>query len=77
VLWQHLSHTTYWNKRLWLIPIHRPKELHWVFVVAAVHERRLFLFDSLGERRGWRHNIQVCARCLCVSVTGSLSPSFC
>ncbi|KAJ7834258.1 hypothetical protein B0H14DRAFT_2363941 [Mycena olivaceomarginata] len=58
VLWQHLSHTTYWNKRLWLIPIHRPKELHWVFVVAAVHERRLFLFDSLGERRGWRHDIQ-------------------
>ncbi|KAJ7841922.1 hypothetical protein B0H14DRAFT_2359849 [Mycena olivaceomarginata] len=58
VLWQHLSHTTYWNKWLWLIPIHRPKELHWVFVVAAVHERRLFLFDSLGERRGWRHDIQ-------------------
>ncbi|KAJ7735882.1 hypothetical protein B0H14DRAFT_2639072 [Mycena olivaceomarginata] len=58
VLWQHLSHTTYWNKQLWLILIHRPKELHWVFVVAAVHERRLFLFDSLGERRGWRHNIQ-------------------
>ncbi|KAJ7339964.1 hypothetical protein DFH08DRAFT_704657 [Mycena albidolilacea] len=59
VLWRNLSHTTYWEKRLWLIPIHRPKDQHWVIVVAAVHEERLFFLDSLGERRGWRQDIQV------------------
>ncbi|KAJ7840589.1 hypothetical protein B0H14DRAFT_3457948 [Mycena olivaceomarginata] len=58
VLWRHLSHTTYWEKRLWLIPIHRPKDQHWVIVVAAVHEEHLFFLDSLGERRGWRQDIQ-------------------
>ncbi|KAJ7828501.1 hypothetical protein B0H14DRAFT_2228729, partial [Mycena olivaceomarginata] len=54
VLWRNLSHTTYWEKRLWLIPIHRPKDPHWVIVVAAVHEEHLFFLDSLGERGGWR-----------------------
>ncbi|KAJ7802891.1 hypothetical protein B0H14DRAFT_3488023 [Mycena olivaceomarginata] len=58
VLWRNLSHTTYWEKRLWLIPIHRPKDQHWVIVVAAVHEERLFFLDSLGEWRGWRQDIQ-------------------
>ncbi|KAJ7878778.1 hypothetical protein B0H14DRAFT_2341821 [Mycena olivaceomarginata] len=59
VLWRNLSHTMYWEKRLWLIPIHHPKDQHWVIVVAAVHKEHLFfLLDSLGEQRGWRQDIQ-------------------
>jgi hypothetical protein len=59
VLWEHLSHTRYWEKPVWVIPVHRPKEEHWVLVIAAVQENRLFFFDSLGHRTGWRQDIQV------------------
>ncbi|KAF7290656.1 hypothetical protein MIND_01305900 [Mycena indigotica] len=31
VLWHHLAPTEYWNKELWLIPIHRRQQQHWVF----------------------------------------------
>ncbi|KAJ7349923.1 hypothetical protein DFH08DRAFT_648893, partial [Mycena albidolilacea] len=58
VLWEHLSHTRYWEKPVWVIPVHRPKEEHWVLVIAAVQENRLFFFDSLGHHTGWRQDIQ-------------------
>ncbi|KAJ7770401.1 hypothetical protein B0H14DRAFT_2632553 [Mycena olivaceomarginata] len=48
----------YWEKPVWIIPVHRPKEEHWVLVVAAVQENRLFFFDSLGLRSGWRQDMQ-------------------
>lgn len=63
-LWRNLSHTKYWDKPLWLIPIHRAAEEHWVFVAVSVRDQRLFLFDSLAQRRGWRQDIQVCSRLL-------------
>jgi Ulp1 family protease len=44
---------------MWLIPIHRPDKLHWVFVLAAVREQKLFFFDSLASNSGWRRNIIV------------------
>ncbi|KAJ7839203.1 hypothetical protein B0H14DRAFT_3458801 [Mycena olivaceomarginata] len=58
VLWRFLSDTRYWEKPVWIIPVHRPKEEHWVLVVAAVQENRLFFFDSLGLRSGWHQDMQ-------------------
>ncbi|KAJ7344059.1 hypothetical protein DFH08DRAFT_701927, partial [Mycena albidolilacea] len=49
----------YWEKPVWVIPVHRPKEEHWVLVIVAVQENRLFFFDSLGNRTGWHQDIQV------------------
>jgi hypothetical protein len=59
-LWQHLSPTKYWEKQLWLLPIHRPDDEHWVFVAVAVHQQQLFFFDSLAQRQGWRRDLRVC-----------------
>jgi hypothetical protein len=58
-LWRHLSPTKYWEKRLWLLPIHRPDDEHWVFVAVAVHQQQLFFFDSLAQRQGWRKDLRV------------------
>ncbi|KAJ7309971.1 hypothetical protein DFH08DRAFT_719066 [Mycena albidolilacea] len=57
-LWRHLSPTKYWEKRLWLLPIHRPDDEHWVFVAVAVHQQQLFFFDSLAQRQGWRKDLR-------------------
>ncbi|KAJ7888403.1 hypothetical protein B0H14DRAFT_2337221 [Mycena olivaceomarginata] len=56
-VWKHTKTTSYWEKPMWLIPIHRPDELHWVFVLAAVREQKLFFFDSLASNSGWRRDI--------------------
>lgn len=58
-LWRSVEPTRYWEKPLWLIPIHRQNEEHWVLVVASVHEQTLWFFDSFGEHRGWRPDLQV------------------
>ncbi|KAJ7091547.1 hypothetical protein B0H15DRAFT_778059, partial [Mycena belliarum] len=58
-LWRRVAHTQYWEKPLWLIPIHRPSEEHWVLVVVVVPRRELFFFDSMASRGGWRRDLCV------------------
>ncbi|KAJ7632871.1 hypothetical protein FB45DRAFT_746128, partial [Roridomyces roridus] len=57
-LWRFVAPLKYWGKRLWLIPIHRQAEEHWVFAVVSVPDRRIFFFDSLSQRQGWRRDIR-------------------
>ncbi|KAF8166444.1 hypothetical protein K438DRAFT_1616889 [Mycena galopus ATCC 62051] len=57
-LWRNWHHTQYWDKRLWLLPIHRLTDEHWVFVVVSLQQQQLFFFDSLGQRKGWRRDIR-------------------
>ncbi|KAJ6606334.1 hypothetical protein DFH09DRAFT_896986 [Mycena vulgaris] len=57
-LWRHVSPSRYWEKDLWLIPIHRPNEEHWVLVVASIRQQQLWFFDSFSQRRGWRPDLQ-------------------
>ncbi|KAJ7739076.1 hypothetical protein DFH07DRAFT_752302, partial [Mycena maculata] len=57
-LWRHVADTKYWDKPLWLIPIHRPSEEHWVLVVVVVPRQELLFFDSMGSRRGWRQDLR-------------------
>lgn len=60
-LWRHLHRTKYWDKQIWLIPIHRVEEEHWVFAAVDVEHEQILFFDSLGVRgRGWRQDIRVC-----------------
>ncbi|KAJ7168055.1 hypothetical protein B0H12DRAFT_1040625, partial [Mycena haematopus] len=58
ILWKNLSPTQYWDKGLWLVPIHRASEEHWVVVVVAVREQKLFFFDSFAQRQGWRRDLR-------------------
>ncbi|KAJ7696295.1 hypothetical protein B0H17DRAFT_1131077 [Mycena rosella] len=58
-LWRHLHHTWFWEKSLWLIPIHRAWEEHWVLAVVDVGHQQILFFDSLGvQGRSWRWDIQ-------------------
>ncbi|CAK5281201.1 unnamed protein product [Mycena citricolor] len=38
-LWRSTAQTIYWRKRLWVVPIHRPSQEHWVL---AMHVSFLF-----------------------------------
>ncbi|KAJ7871711.1 hypothetical protein B0H14DRAFT_2502920 [Mycena olivaceomarginata] len=58
LVWRHAHPTAFWDKPVWLIPIHRPREEHWVLVVAYIRQQRLVFFDSLGETGGWRRDLQ-------------------
>jgi hypothetical protein len=58
-LWRNLQGTSYWDKHVWILPIHRPNSGgHWVLCIIAPHSRELFLFDSLGQQRPWRQNMR-------------------
>jgi hypothetical protein len=59
-LWRHTSPTAFWDKPIWLLPIHRSQQEHWVLVAVYIHEQKICFFDSLGERAGWRADLQVC-----------------
>jgi len=59
-LWRAMKHTLFWSKDIWVIPIHRPDPVgHWVLCIAQLAHCELLLFDSFGERQGWRANVQV------------------
>ncbi|KAJ7502581.1 hypothetical protein B0H11DRAFT_1712541 [Mycena galericulata] len=57
-IWRHIGPTLFWEKSIWLLPIHRAQEEHWVLAVIPVHQRRVFLFDSLASRGGWRRDLK-------------------
>ncbi|KAJ7199119.1 hypothetical protein GGX14DRAFT_373277 [Mycena pura] len=59
VLWHHLAPTRYWDKSVWLIPIHRRSPQHWVLVVVFVKEQQLFFFDSFSQKEGWHADLRV------------------
>ncbi|KIK23456.1 hypothetical protein PISMIDRAFT_100547, partial [Pisolithus microcarpus 441] len=59
-LWRTMSWTNYWEKSMWILPIHRPSPCgHWVMCTIDIALRRLFLFDSFAEERPWKQEIQV------------------
>lgn len=58
ILWRNVSWTSYWEKDIWILPIHRPG--HWVLCVIRFSSRELHLFDSFAERKPWKRDIKVC-----------------
>jgi hypothetical protein len=59
VLWRNIKNTTFWDKEVWIFPVHRSSPGHWVLCTAYIRERRLLLFDSLGGRRDWDNDVKV------------------
>jgi len=59
ILWHNTSWSRYWEKEIWIIPIHRPCIGHWVLCTADFSSRRLLLFDSLAEHHPWKKDVQV------------------
>ena len=60
VLWQNTLWTRYWEKEVWIIPIHRSSCIgHWVVCTIDFSCKQLFLFDSLVNQTSWKKDIQV------------------
>ncbi|PPQ73357.1 hypothetical protein CVT26_015449 [Gymnopilus dilepis] len=53
VIWRSMSGSEYWLKDVWILPIHRPRSLHWVLCVAYPRFRTVLLYDSLADQRTW------------------------
>jgi Ulp1 family protease len=57
-LWRNTRRTTYWEKDVWILPIHRPQQKHWVLSVIYLRENRILLFDSFVNKNPWRADLQ-------------------
>ena len=58
-LWRAVSKIKYWEKTIWIFPIHRPQENHWVLAVVYVLEGQILLYDSLASRKHWSKDVEV------------------
>jgi Ulp1 family protease len=58
-LWRMMSPSQYWEKDVWILPIHRPRHIHWVLCIAYPKSGRVFLYDSLASGRYWSEDLQV------------------
>jgi Ulp1 family protease len=59
-LWRAVHHTRYWEKDIWIVPIHwqDPYE-HWTFCVVDTLTYTILTFDSLANRSLWRRDVEV------------------
>jgi Ulp1 family protease len=57
-LWRHVENSSYWLKNIWILPIHRPQDVHWVLAIIHVHKHEIHIFDSFAEKRGWKKDLQ-------------------
>ncbi|KAG6369442.1 hypothetical protein JVT61DRAFT_14860 [Boletus reticuloceps] len=58
VLWRNTKRTKYWEKPVWILPIHRPTSSHWVMCRIDFTVKRIDLFDSFSEHNPWRTEIE-------------------
>jgi len=59
VLWHNIAWTHYWEKCVWILPIHHPSPVgHWVICIIKFSSKQL-LFDSLAEQKPWKCDIKV------------------
>ncbi|KAG1770194.1 hypothetical protein EDD22DRAFT_977211 [Suillus occidentalis] len=66
ILWRNTSWTRYWEKDVWVLPIHRPANVgHWVVCVIYLSRKELHLFDSLAEQKPWKHDVKDIMKLVC------------
>ncbi|KAJ8474914.1 hypothetical protein ONZ45_g15786 [Pleurotus djamor] len=67
-MWESISGTRFWEKTVFIIPIHRPSQSHWVLSVVRLQTRTYDVFDSFGEPTHWQSDLKLVstllARCM-------------
>ncbi|KIN99430.1 hypothetical protein M404DRAFT_30479 [Pisolithus tinctorius Marx 270] len=59
ILWRNTSRTCYWEKPIWILPIHRPSPAgHWVVCIVKFTSKQILLFDSLAEQKPWKRDVK-------------------
>ncbi|KAJ7575197.1 hypothetical protein C8J56DRAFT_1120069 [Mycena floridula] len=57
-LWNLMWHQCYWEKDIWIIPIHRIQQQHWVLCVVLPQSHSLYLFDSYAApAKSWSQDL--------------------
>lgn len=57
--WRNSKSTEYWTKGVWIIPIHRLEQQHWVLCVINRISKHIDFFDSFAQRSEWMKDVQV------------------
>ncbi|KAF8178009.1 hypothetical protein BJ912DRAFT_856565, partial [Pholiota molesta] len=57
-LWKSTYRHNFWTKDIWIVPIHRRSECHWVLAIVYLQRREVHLFDSLAGRASWNRDVQ-------------------
>ena len=58
-IWQHTHGTQFWDKDVWILPIHRQSPEHWVLVAICPSMHQIFCFDSFTEIHPWKMEVKV------------------
>ncbi|KAI0701749.1 hypothetical protein C8Q76DRAFT_633393 [Earliella scabrosa] len=58
-VWNSSRTARYWEKDIWIIPVHKPDIQHWELAIVYLKECRIAYFDSLAHRTSWEHDAQV------------------
>lgn len=59
-IWHSVRHTSYWEKPIWIIPIHLecPYQ-HWTLCIANTSTSTLHLLDSIANKSLWMEDVKV------------------
>lgn len=58
-LWKSTYWHEFWAKDIWIVPIHRQSECHWVLAIVYLQHWEVHLFDSLAGMASWNRDVQV------------------
>lgn len=56
-VWRSCRTLQFWEKDLWIIPIHQ--DSHWTLAIIYWQKRRIALFDSLGDNSRFEEDVKV------------------
>ncbi|KAI0706515.1 hypothetical protein C8Q76DRAFT_629740 [Earliella scabrosa] len=57
--WRNHHTSRFWEKDVWVFPVHRPAEKHWEVAVVYFQKRRIAYFDSFGDQASWKNEIKL------------------
>ncbi|KAJ7716595.1 hypothetical protein DFH07DRAFT_762398 [Mycena maculata] len=57
-LWRSVASMKYWEKAVWIVPVHRLSEKHWVLIIVMPHEESMYFFDSMNGEN-WRPDLRL------------------
>ncbi|KAJ7572862.1 hypothetical protein C8J56DRAFT_986976 [Mycena floridula] len=58
-IWRTAMPSLFWQRRVWLLPVHRKATKHWVLYVVYLQSGELHMFDSFGESRHMADEAQI------------------
>ncbi|KAI0676695.1 hypothetical protein C8Q78DRAFT_960079 [Trametes maxima] len=59
-MWRDCARTEFWDRDVWIIPIHRPAPtLHWTLAMVYIKTKRIAYFDSFATTAVWEEDAKV------------------